>query len=334
MRITTRWLTEKPEDTRLTDRTLEKLAEEVAARVGLAPPRTARLALHATFEEIESDPDAATRLWHIALSLGLPGAVLSADADAETPVDALTAARDTLLANLEAHVAGAGERAPARRRPRTDLQDVRPRLGAYREKGRRRLFLERLGPYLGPLRRQARHALRLHQATGDLPEGELVPADLVDEVAAWAFDRWDELAEREDLEVALAERLEHALAREIEAVNHESVHLESDTPPDAEKYLEESDEQLSYLEHDETLGWEDVLADEHLDPRQILEGEELSGRALEAVRALPRLQRDIFIYSALAGYTDAQVASLVDEDVGRVRRDLQEVRRTLQERLA
>ncbi len=195
---------------------------------------------------------------------------------------------------------------------------------------------EALQPYLKHLYAFVRRELRYYESLGLLPEGELQPADIVDDVIEAALSLWD-ARPAGSLRPWLLQLALRRLRQYLQAARSRpsaDIPLEELVPQEDWSTLERDTEIWEFYEPDDVLAWEDILPDPTAPPPdEFVLAAELDEPLQTALASLGPRAREVFVLYALEGLTEEEIARLYGWDVEQVKRYLAMARDQLRERL-
>jgi RNA polymerase sigma factor (sigma-70 family) len=309
----------------------------------LVPYRTDLQEIRLTVYRHQQGPQ---RSWYeVRGAIHLPTGTLAAQADDKDPQAALDRLTDALVTEIKRHKEHVRHDYvfKRKRRERADLSAAGPQLKEHVEAGRQEDFFRLLRPHLRFLRDHARHELRVLELNGMLHRREVTVADLLDEVASRAWERFADRPRHLSLDLWLTDLLHETLEEWVkqEPRPHDSLEEKPDeAPPNAVPPMEERQEkeeaewwdELSPFEH--TILLEDLIpGSDETDAWDGLEAEEQRERVLSLLQKLPATQRRAFLLHALEDYDTAEIAMLQDRPESEVKADIEAARQTLRDRL-
>jgi DNA-directed RNA polymerase specialized sigma24 family protein len=224
------------------------------------------------------------------------------------------------------------EAATRRRRHRETLMPVLERMHA---ENRARAFFAFLEPALRSVAPHARRELRVLQTEGTVPTGQIVVADVLDEVLVRAWDRFTRRPKDLPVDLWLIQLIHDALGELAREPAHQSlgdalpmqrrrpvdIHLSEDSWTERPEYPES-------VELSELLpGAPGIDAWDRLDL-------ELKQVALDRLLGeLSPLERHALILNAVEGFDPAEIADFQDRPRDDVLADIEDARRVLQQRV-
>ncbi len=195
---------------------------------------------------------------------------------------------------------------------------------------------EALQPYLKHLYAFVRREIAYYEALGLLPEGELRPEDVVDDVVEAALSLWGVRPSGSLrpwlLQIALR-RLRQYLQAARERPSLE-VPLEDLVPQEDWSTLNMDTEIWEFYEPDDVVAWEDLVPDPTAPPPdEFLARAELSEPLQNALASLGPRVREVFVLYALEGLKEDEIARMYGWTVDEVKRYLAQARDALREAL-
>lgn len=277
---------------------------------------------------VEHQADSPAWQMHAALHLPLKTLVAEGAADDFPPV--VEAVIDGLSGEIDRLELPSTEPAAVRRE---GLHAVVPFLERFHAAGRSDSFLAFLAPLLRPMRRHVRRELRVMRIEGAVPEEQITPADIMDEILVRAWERFGKRPKDKSLDVWVLQLVHEALQDAIRGQIQQSLEDRVPFP------YEESQEY--WLNQ-----WTDnVGLPESTSLRELLPGhpaaddwdrldiETKSVSLGELLSLLPWEQRQALVLSAVEGYEPATVADIQDRPIEQVEADLAAARQTLSHNL-
>jgi RNA polymerase sigma-70 factor (ECF subfamily) len=196
--------------------------------------------------------------------------------------------------------------------------------------GDRAAFTVALERELNALYRFVARELRYHEALGDIHRGELLPEEIVDEVALRALRQARQAPRRATFKAWLRQ-----LA--LRAIHEQVRHLRRQRQMEA---LSLEDPLLSgqrfgvWYQPDVALIWEDVLPAPVPTPEEVLVLHETHAELEQALNMLPPDQRLTFILHAIEGLSYAEVAAIFHWPPSAVKAAYHAAREALRQRFA
>jgi DNA-directed RNA polymerase specialized sigma24 family protein len=198
----------------------------------------------------------------------------------------------------------------------------------------RAAFFALIDPYLGFLRRQALHELAIAEQDGELHRGEVSAADLVDEVVAAAYDRFDK--RERPLERWLVSLLHETVdrreseTREATSIEDASPARDSSTEPDDEWAFDE----IAFQDEVESAPFDETFADpDAVKPDAAAESNDERHWLVDQLRSFPLQMRRAFVLQALEGFRIAEISQVQHRSERSVAADIEAVRRAMRARL-
>lgn len=224
-----------------------------------------------------------------------------------------------------------------RARERAELTAAGPLLQHDAETGQQDDFMKVLRPLLGHLGQHARRELRIAEANGTLYPGQVIFANLIDEMVSRAWLQFTDRPQWMALDLWLTKILDEIIEDEI----HQDHRIEGSTysPTDAAppRRLPQVDDQQWWVW---LLGEDDTITedDEHPDRQsfwaeEFLEAEELMYRIHALLGELPKPRRRAFMLNVLEAYDVSEIAMLQGRPETEVLADIEVARNHLRERL-
>lgn len=278
------------------------------------------------------------RRYEAHVTLRLPTGTLVAQADGRDYLEALDIVTDRLAGELRRHrQVIRHDYVHRRRRPRpvAPAVSVLP-LERHRRAEDRATFLEQLGPILRTLRDHAHHELVVAQLQDRIAPGTLTVSGLLDEVAARAWERFDDRPADWPLNRWLVELL-HATVDEREPASDAAVSLDERLPMDDPRY--EAD--TGWVVENEP-GWvepvtrtldEEIPSEKTPEPWQEMAAAEERRWFLAQLHRLPHRQRRAFALYAFEGWDEDDIGMLQHRPVAAVRADIENARAALREQV-
>ncbi len=195
---------------------------------------------------------------------------------------------------------------------------------------------EALQPYLKHLYAFVRREIRYYESLGLLREGELQPADVVDDVIEAALSLWH-ARPAGSLRPWLLQLALRRLRQYLQAARTRpstEIPLEELVPQEDWSTLQTDTEIWEFYEPDDVLAWEDILPDPTVPPPdEFVLAAELDEPLQDALASLGPRVREVFVLYALEGLTEEEIAKMYGWDVEQVKKYLAMARDQLRERL-
>jgi DNA-directed RNA polymerase specialized sigma24 family protein/ribosome-associated translation inhibitor RaiA len=205
------------------------------------------------------------------------------------------------------------------------------------ETGKQEDFIKVLRPLIGSLGHHARRELRIMEANGTLYPGQILFANLLDEVIARAWLQFADRPEGMALDLWLTKLLDQMLEEKIQRNAPSPGTLYGPRKAARPKNVPQVGEQEWWVW---LLGEEDSPAEANAIPgrrsawaEEYLEAEELLYRIHALLGDLPTVQRQAFVLNVLEAYALAEIGMLQDRPESEVRSDINAAREYLRERL-
>lgn len=260
----------------------------------------------------------------------LPTGTVAAHADDRNPEAALDRVADDLAKEIKRHkeLVRKDYLYKRKNRQREEVIAAGPQLQQDRESDSKEAFFKRLRPLLRFLGDHARRELRGLELKGLLHKGELEVGDVLDQVLAMAWERFNERPRKMPLDVWLTDLLHEYLEQYIKQEPRHHVSLQEPAEKAAPDRVERPDEQewwADVLGDEEKLMLQDVIPD--------AEGTESWDRLLRLLNELPEKQRQAFVLHVVEDYAPFEIAMLQDRSEDEVKKDIEAARQTLRKRL-
>jgi RNA polymerase sigma factor (sigma-70 family) len=286
------------------------------------------------------EENAARKLYHVAITLELPGRTLATREERHDVNDTIRGAFAEIERQLERYKASLrGEhlwKRPARRAQARREKKIEPVPAQERT---RELFVGLIDQHLKKLYNFVRREIAYYQANGDLLPGELTAGDVVDAVVLRAYDEFAKKQTNLDIDswlIKLAiEQLESEVSR-LSAEREKLVHIEEDIPetPPTEEVSTLGDEIFDFYQPDEDLKLEDVVPDIYIPtPEEVAESRELQRYVNRTLAGLPKAWRRVFVLHHVEGLSVAEISHVSGMTELEVKRYLEYAREYLRQRL-
>jgi DNA-directed RNA polymerase specialized sigma24 family protein len=297
----------------------DKIRPELEARLEALPEEPLELRV-AVFQ------DDAPPYWQIESALHLPGGVLVTETQRNRVEDAL----DDMQSGLAEQLDGLAE-GPAEVETKVEgLEAVVPLLERSHQRKTGGTFFTFLAPVVASIGPYVQRELRFRESDGTLPSEEVTLADVLDEVAVRAYERFARRPQQLALNlwlIRLAEQiLDEAAAGEV------AVSLDEEQPePAISDPREDRDSWTEMPTYVETVELGDLVAGlPGADLWDRLDFDTKRARMGELLGGLPRQQRQTLILSAVEGFSPAEIADFQSRSEQEVRSDIAEARRTIE----
>lgn len=233
---------------------------------------------------------------------------------------------DRVVGQLSQEIDEREERGEEVVRGRRGLEGVVPFLESFHRNRRSREFAAFLLPVLDTFRSYARRELGARHAAGEIPAGQVVVGELLDEALLRAWDRFDRRPKDRSLDLWLVqlidEAIEEAAGQNVtESLDERQPRVPAEEPYDlAESMRDESREQVDEMEE---VKLSDLIPDEPgVDAWDALAVETKRTQLDRIFATLPRLQRQALMLHLVEGFNKVEVADFqarpvetVDEDI-------------------
>jgi RNA polymerase sigma factor (sigma-70 family) len=277
------------------------------------------------------------REWQRArIVLTMPTGTLVGNGQGDTPAAAIDQAVERLVREIVRHKELLRREALLRRRRRreAELAAAVPELEDDLRRRDRRAFVELLRPLLRDLREHARHELAIARLDGRIAPGALTVSDLFDEVVARAWARFDQRPLDRPLDQwllgLLHEAMDEAARGTLQSVDLTQPIASAERRPEPEtSWVAESE---PFWGPPQPLRIEDVLPEAEVpEVIQQLDVEDDARWIAAELRDAPPDERRAFLLWALEGWSDDEIAMLLDRTPESVRNAIERVRARLAE---
>jgi ribosomal subunit interface protein len=316
---------------------VRKLVEELIARL---EKHMKDLPQDNTFLRVLIEENSVRKLYHVSITLDLPGATLATKAERHDPVDTIRDAFNEIERQIERHKARLRRdylwKRPARHeelRPKTNGKTVPS------EESRRELFITVIEPHLKKLYNFVRREIAYHEANGDLIRGEVTTDEAVDETVVRAYEELSTRPPNMELDrwlMKLAMQYLHSEVKRSRTERKMVVDIEEDIPetPPTEEVSTLGDEILDFYQPDEDLKLEDIVPDLEIPlPAEEAERTELEDAIRNALASLPGEWRKAFVLHYVEGLSMTEVARVIGLPEAEVKRYIEFARATLRQKL-
>jgi RNA polymerase sigma-70 factor (ECF subfamily) len=212
----------------------------------------------------------------------------------------------------------------------THVQAPTTELLAAARIGDRAAVMALLERHINGLYRFAARELRYHEALGDLPAGEVLPEEIVDEVALRALRRASHMPRQVSfkgwLRLLALRAIDDRVRRLCGQHTMEAVSLQQPV-----RTGQRGDE---YFQLDYAPSWADVLPASTLPPEQTVVLRETLQELEQALNQLPPDQRLAFVLHAIEGVGYAEIAAITHQPRGAVKAAYHAAREILRQRFA
>jgi len=293
-----------------------------------------------TYLKVFLEGNAARKLYHVTLTMDLPGKTIAAKEDAHDPALSIKAAFDELETQVEKHKeAMRHERLWKRIAKRSELRRMKAAMGDEWET-KRETFFQLVNPHLEWLDHFVDHLIRYSEAMGELIRGELNSEEVVDEALILAYREFLKNVSFGDVRSWLTRlvvnRLDEEISRLTTLRRQAPVHIEEHIPetPPREEVWQLGEEILYFYQPDEDLKVEDVIADPSAtNPEEELAAREIQECVGNTLRAVPDDWRQILLMHYGEDEPVARVARSLGKPENEVRRILSYSSRYVRQRL-
>jgi RNA polymerase sigma factor (sigma-70 family) len=287
---------------------------------------------------IEENP--VRKIYHVSITLDLPGGTLAAKEELHDPVETIRDAFNEIERQIERHKARLRRdylwKRPARRdelRRKTSGKTAPP------EESKRELFISVIEPHLKTLYNFARREIAYHEANGDLIAGEVTTDEAVDETVVRAYEKLPTRPSNMELDrwlMKLAMEFVDSEVKRSRAERKKFVHIEEDIPetPPTEEVSTLGDEILDFYQPDEDLKLEDIIPDFEVSlPEEEAERNELRNAIRNALASLPGAWRKAFVLHYVEGLSMTEAAKVIGLPEAEIKRYIEFARATLRQKL-
>jgi len=216
---------------------------------------------------------------------------------------------------------------------RAEMTAVNPRVQRDAGTGEPEDFIKVLRPLLGCLGHHARHELRIMEANGTLYPGQIIFADLLDEVVTRAWLQFADRPRWMALDLWLTKMLDEILEEQI----HQDVRIQGTLYDRTKEVLPQK---VPQVDDQEWWGWllgkDETMTEDNAVPgresmwdEEYLEAEELIYRIHSLLGDLPKTQRQAFVLNVLEAYDLSDIAMLQGRPEADVRSDIDAARSQL-----
>jgi ribosomal subunit interface protein len=315
---------------------IRNLVEELIARlekyVKDFPEET--VFLRALIEE-----NAVRKLYHVTITLDLPGRILAAKVERHDIDEAVRAAFTEIERQIEKHKATLrGEQFWKRRARREEIRRMKVE-GTSPEERNRELFNSIIEQHLKKLYNFVRREIAYYQSTGDLPPGYLSPEDVVDTTVLRAYDEFPKRPTDLPIDHWLIKLAIEQLESEIKRVKaeRESVTYVGEVIPEvplAKEVLTRPDEIRDTYHPEKDLKLEKIVPVIQLPlPNDVAQSRELQSYVNRSLASLPKLWRRAFVLHYGEGLTVPEVAKVTGMTEVEVSRYLEYAREYLRQKI-
>ncbi|MDB6092412.1 MAG: hypothetical protein JWN85_5196 [Gammaproteobacteria bacterium] len=203
----------------------------------------------------------------------------------------------------------------------------------------REVFFAQLSRYLPGLYRYAQHLLRDYEELGDLPPGQIDPADVVDTAVLGAYRELGKAAADRDLRERLMRIARSYVQNEVRrmiARRELTISKEEEVPEVSpeEDVSQEGEQMFDFFEPDEDLKVEDVVADLDIpSPEQVVERAEWQQCVDSALAGMPAEWRRALTLRYVRGIKGDALARALRKPDSETSQILEHARAYLRQRL-
>lgn len=290
--------------------------------------------LRVAVEEIQ-----AHRLYTISITLDVPGKTLAAKEQNHEETAAIRSAFEEIDRQLDAYKASyRGEQFWKRLARRRELLGMKTE-AAFSISDQQESFFSLVSPHLEKLIHFVRHVIRSAEAHGDLAEGRVAPADVVDATLLRAYDEYQKDPARGEIQSWLIQLAAQELETEIRRSKRErnrTISIEGGIPetPPTQEVGSLGEDILYFYQPDEDLKVEDVIPDLKVPtPEQQVENNELRRCVRLALASMPRQNRRALLFRYVQGLRGQELAKLIGKPAADVNRMIEDARAHLRQKL-
>lgn len=258
--------------------------------------------------------------WEARAVLHLPTGTIATQETRRSIEEALDVLADELVSQLKRHRDQVRKDYVYRRRRQTrmDLSAAGPYIQNDVTEDRREAFISLMRPLMRDVYDHARRELVILETQGSIPRNEYTAGDLLDEVLAQAWEEYKQKPEELDLDVWLLNILHRKLdelvrSHQGEISTSETVEGTREEPYTPDTDVDEVDFWLERIFVDNgDLTFEELIPDP--ESTAWMEGaaeEDIESTVRSALSQLPADERQALMLRELAGYEDADIASIL-----------------------
>jgi ribosomal subunit interface protein len=316
---------------------VRKLVEELIARL---EKQIQDFPKDSVFLRVLIEENPTRKLYHVSITLELPGTTLTAKEERHDPIETIRDAFNEIERQIERHKARLRRdylwKRPARReelRRETKAKTLPP------EESERELFITAIQPHLKKLYNFVRREIGYHDANGDLIPGEVTPDEAIDETIVRAYEQLATRPPKMELDrwlMKLAMQYLHSEAWRSRIERKKVAHIEEDIPetPPTEAVSTLGDEILDFYQPDEDLKLEDIVPDIEVPlPEEAAERTELQDAIRNALASLPGEWRKAFVLHHVEGLSMTEVARVIGLPEAEIKRYIEFARANLRQKL-
>lgn len=275
--------------------------------------------------------------WELRCVLHLPTGTLTVEDTSTTVTEAIDNAIDKLAESIGRHKNDLRKRQLSRRRKhrRRQFAAASKYLAADAASDRPSAFSALLMPYADQLYDHARRELKALEEQGDIPTGEFVPSDLVDELFVRACETYGDRFPDTAIDVWLFDQLN----RQLDEIRMSEAPLTLVAPPVQAEFEDDTDNVHAWMERliepPEPPSLEEMVPDERWDDAwNALTAEEQRDRLAQLLQELPKHQRQTLMLKDAYGFDTFEIVRALGRCTDDVEADLAEARARVRAGLA
>lgn len=250
---------------------------------------------------------------------------------------ALGGAADKLEKTLKRTLGRKGSIFKRRAHERAEFTAASPLLQRDVDTGKQEDFINVLRPLLGHLGHHAQGELRIMEANGTLYPGQVIFADLLDEVVTRAWLQFADRPRWMALDLWLTKLVDQILEEQFDQnlrIQGTLYDPTEEVPPQNFPQVDDQEWWVWLLGNDETMTEEIVVPGRQSTwAEEFLDAEELMYRVHALLGDLPKAERQAFVLNVLEAYDLSEIAMLQGRPEIDVRTDIESARNQLRERL-
>jgi ribosomal subunit interface protein len=316
---------------------VRKLVEELTARL---KKQIQDFPKDIVFLRVLIEENPTRKLYHVSITLELPGTTLAAKEERHDPIETIRDAFNEIERQIERHKARLRRDYLWKRRARREqLRREKRGKTVPPEESERELFITAIQPHLKKLYNFVRREIGYHEANGDLIPGEVTPDEAIDETIVRAYEQLATRPPKMELDrwlMKLAMQYLHSEAWRSRIERKRVAHIEEDIPetPPTEAVSTLGDEILHFYQPDEDLKLEDIIPDIEVPlPEEEAQRKELQENVRNALALLPGMWRKAFVLHYVEGLSMTEVANVIGLPEAEVKRYIEFARATLRQKL-
>jgi DNA-directed RNA polymerase specialized sigma24 family protein len=252
--------------------------------------------------------------WQIQSALHLPARTVVVRAAQNAPDRAL----ENVVSGLIDEIDRLAEQPEQVTRRREGLHGIVPILGQCRQEGRSDVFFSWLAPAVASLAAHVRRELRIRELESGLGTGQIVPADVLNEVFVRAYDEFERRPGKLPLDLWLLQLAEEVLEQSSRTLAEESLD-EQVRKPSTEARESSRDSWTEWATSSETIELGELLPGmPAADKWDTLDLETKKVQTDRMLARVPRQQRQALILNTVYGFSPAELADFQnrsEEDV-------------------